>query len=403
MAGVGFEAFGWEVWPYLSAGASIYIVNDNIRLEFCNLLDLFNVNKISHSFISTALVHDFVSASRYKTSALKYLLTGGDKLSSLDKEGISYRIVNNYGPTEYSVVASNYEIAEKDKISVPPIGKPIANTIIRILNEQQSLAPIGIAGELHIGGAGLARSYLNQPEATEERFVQDPFSQEQAAAIYKTGDMGRWLSDGNIQYLGRKDDQVKIRGYRIEIGEIESVLLQSGLVNQVIIIVKEDGNAGKQLVAYVVAAGSFDKHKLIACLQDKLPRFMIPALWVELERLPLTPNGKIDTKALPSPDVTDFIYNEYVAPETDVEETLAGIWRELLQLQRIGIHDNFFELGGHSLLAKRMRSYIERRLLISIPMKVLFQFTTISDLGKYVELQSSPIQKDSGEYKLLNI
>jgi len=228
MAGVGFDAFGWEVWPYLSAGASVCIINDDTRVLPSALLALFNERGITHSFISTALVVDFIEVSRYKTGPLKYLLTGGDKLSVSSLEGINYTFVNNYGPTENTVVATNCLVSKE--YNVPPIGKPISNTQVYILNTGQQLSPIGVTGELYIGGAQVARGYLNNPELTREKFISDPFSSDPTARIYRTGDLGRWLPDGNIEYQGRMDEQVKIRGYRIELGEIESVLNQSPLV-----------------------------------------------------------------------------------------------------------------------------------------------------------------------------
>lgn len=223
--------------------------------------------------------------------------------------------------------------------------------------------------------------------------------------MYRTGDLARWLEDGNIEYLGRKDDQVKIRGLRIELGEIESVLLQSGQVTQAVVIVKEDGRGDKQLVAYVVTAGENSTEKLISHLKGKLPLYMVPTHWVKLENLPLTANGKVDKKALPEPDITALINDEYVAPQSDMEKSLANIWKELLHLERVGVHDNFFKLGGHSLLARRMASYIERSLFVSVPIHILFQFNTISELSKYLEIQSGKNfkGKDTKGLKVLNI
>ncbi len=247
--------------------------------------------------------------------------------------------------------------------------------------------------------------FINRDELTQEKFIADPFCENGSSPLYCTGDLVKWLPDGNVEYLGRIDEQVKIRGYRIEPGEVESVLLESGLVKQAVVLAKKDGNGSMRLVGYVVTTGMIDKQMIISYLQGKLPNFMIPVQWVMLEGLPLTNNGKIDKKALPDPDVTDFLYNEYVAPRTEVERTLVEIWKELLHLDRVGVKDNFFELGGHSLLAKRMSSFIERKLLISVPIQALFQFTTINDLSKYLELQLNtyPRKEDITEYKLLNI
>jgi amino acid adenylation domain-containing protein len=399
MAGVGFDAFGWEIWPYLSAGASIHIIDNDTRLSAAALSALFIDEHITHSFVSTALVPDFIESSRHKTVSLKYLLTGGDKLSAVNLDGITYTLVNNYGPTENTVVATNCIVSQNDKVL--PIGKPISNTQIHILSSDGELSPIGVPGEIYIGGASLARGYLNRPDLTAEKFNADPFSKEPGARVYKTGDLGRWLPDGNIEYMGRIDDQVKIRGFRIELGEIESVLNQHSGIQQAVVLAKEDKQGTKRLAGYVVAEGEFDKQAIQAYLSTKLPDYMVPALWVELESIPLTPNGKIDRKALPDPDLQSII-TEYVAPRNATEQALANIWQELLGLERIGIHDNFFELGGHSLLAMRVVSYIERELSVSIPIQMLFQFTSISDLSKYLEFEIQTIdnlkERNSDEF-----
>lgn len=250
MAGVGFDAFGWEVWPYLSAGASVFIVDDEKRLSPFELVKLINDNSITHCFIATATVNEFVNASRNKISSLRFLLTGGDKLSSLNLEGTDYKIVNNYGPTENTVVTCYYELSEKDKDTVPPIGKPVSNTKIQILSPEGQLVPVGVAGEIHIGGDGLARGYLNQPELTGEKFIEVRFNEDSIMRMYKSGDLGRWLNNGNIEFIGRLDDQVKIRGYRIELGEIETVLNKLEPVNSSCVLLRSAPE--KKIVGYYV-------------------------------------------------------------------------------------------------------------------------------------------------------
>ena len=404
MAGVGFDAFGWEVWPYLSCGANLYIIDDGTRLDPPRLVELFIANNISHSFIATALVQDFVNESGNKKTALQYLLTGGDKLPSMGKKGLSYKLVNNYGPTENTVVASNYELFKNNEHLIPPIGKAISNTVIYLLNEHQQLVPEGIPGEICIGGTGLARGYLNRPDLTAEKFINDPFNKTPGSRLYKSGDQGRWLPDGNIAYLGRIDEQVKIRGYRIELGEVESVLQECAAVRQAVVLAKEDQEGNKRLVGYIVAEGSFERDVFVSYLKDKLPEYMVPALWVEMAQFPLTNNGKIDKKALPDPDGGGLVTNEYVAPRNELEAKLVEIWQELLQVERVGIHDDFFELGGHSLLAMRMVAYIERSLLISIPIKVLFHFTRISDLSIYLAIQANgQREENSTAFKLMDV
>ncbi|MGI8634057.1 MAG: condensation domain-containing protein, partial [Segetibacter sp.] len=257
-----------------------------------------------------------------------------------------------------------------------------------ILDANKRLVPAGVAGELYIAGAGLARGYLNRPELSAERFIHNPFNKEGTSRLYKTGDLGRWLPDGSIEYLGRIDEQVKIRGYRIELGEIETVLLQSGLVEQAVITAKHDANGNKRLIGYVVADGEFDKQTIISYLHNKLPDYMVPVLWVQLQSLPLTSNGKTDKKKLPEPDATELSGNEYVAPVTEIQQQLAAIWQQVLGIEKVGISDNFFEIGGHSLLAMRAISAIRKELTVELAIKDLFVKPTINELSAYIETQS---------------
>jgi len=343
------------------------------------------------------------------------LVIGGETLrisqfDTLIKEGIRVEIINEYGPTEATVGCCTYSFYtlgdhEFGQNEVP-IGKPVSNTHIYILSRENALSPIGVTGEICIGGSGLARGYLKHGELTAEKFIKDPFNKEPGARLYRTGDLGRWLPDGNIAYLGRIDDQVKIRGYRIELGEIENVLEQSGLVKQAVVLAREDTQGTKRLVGYAVAEGAFDKQAIQEYLQGKLPEYMIPALWVLLERLPLTSNGKIDRKALPDPEISD-VAKEYVAPRTATETALALIWQQLLGVERVGIYDDFFELGGHSLLAMRVASYIKRDLFVSISISTLFRFTTISDQSKYLDFEIQTIanieETSTNEFDLIDL
>jgi len=322
----------------------------------------------------------------------------------LDTDSIEVR--NLYGPTEDTTYSTKYKLAKGKPVL---IGTPIANTKIYVLNDQMAMSPVGVSGEICIGGAGLARGYLNKPELTAEKFIKDPFNSDShsdtEARLYRTGDLGRWLPDGNIEYLGRIDDQVKIRGYRIELGEIESVLSQNENISQAVVLAKEDKQDTKRLIGYVVCEKEFDKQAIQGYLSTKLPDYMVPAIWVQIESIPLTPNGKIDRKALPDPEMTD-IKTEYVAPRNEIEAKLAVIWQDLLQTERAGIYDNFFEVGGHSLLAMRVVSAIERDLSVSIPINILFQFSSISDLAKYIEFESKSndnLTENSDEFDVVNI
>ncbi|MCT8354698.1 condensation domain-containing protein, partial [Photorhabdus kayaii] len=276
---------------------------------------------------------------------------------------------NLYGPTEAAIDVTSWLCVPNKYVSLVPIGRPISNTQIYILDDYNQPVPIGVAGELHIGGAGVARGYLNRPELTAERFIADPFSDEPAARLYKTGDLGRWLPDGNIEYLGRNDFQVKIRGFRIELGEIEARLAACDGVREAVVVAREDAPGDKRLVAYLVpqAGMGLDAATLRAELSTSLADYMLPGAFVGLEALPLTPNGKLDRQALPAPDQRAVVTRQYEAPQGKLEQQLAQIWQDLLGVERIGRHDNFFELGGHSLL---IVSVIERLRLMNLHLDV---------------------------------
>ena len=382
MSGVGFDAFGWEVWPYLSAGSMIYLVSEQQRYDLEYLPQLYAREGITHSFLVTALVSGFTQQTRNKTTTLQYLLTGADRLPPTDIKGLNYRIVNNYGPTENTVVASYYVLTGKEAEQSVPIGKPISNTRVYILDENGRLTPLGVPGELYIAGAQVARGYLNQVELTAEKFVADPFTDEPGARMYKTGDRAQWLPDGNIEFLGRIDDQVKIRGYRIELGEIESVLQESCLVKQSVVVARKEEAGRQQLVGYVVPAQQYNREELLSWVRQRLPEYMVPTLLMELEALPLTANGKVDRRALPEPVFESE--NEYEAPRTQTEQVLSEIWSELLRVERIGINNNFFELGGDSIITIQVVSRARRRGYILEP-KDLFVHQTVAGLSRALE------------------
>ena len=264
--------------------------------------------------------------------------------------------------------------------------------------------PSGVWGEICIGGVQVARGYLNQPELTAGKFINDPFNTAPHARLYKTGDLARRLTDGNLEYGGRKDSQVKIRGYRIEPGEIENELQSCNLVKNAVVVAMVNHAENLLLAAYIVPENSFDKEGIIAYLKNKLPAYMIPSVWVELDKLPLTANGKVDKQALPEVDDSYLTDAKYIAPRTETEEKLAVIWQHLLRKQRVGMYDNFFEMGGHSLMAMRMITHIEESLFVSVPIKVLFQFTCINDLGKYLNMHASGMpDKQETTYKLIDV
>ncbi|REG90461.1 non-ribosomal peptide synthetase, partial [Flavobacterium aquicola] len=385
-SGVGFDASVWEIYPYLLSGASLYPISEKFHYDLDKFSNFLIEHAITHTYMPTLLCESFIDKEISLPNII--VLTGGDVLHLNKPSDIT--IYNNYGPTETTVVATNYKVLNTSTPMVKiPIGKPIDNTQVYIMNEGENLLPIGVVGELCIGGLGVARGYLNQEELTNDKFIVNPFKE--GERIYKTGDLARWLPDGNIEYIGRKDDQVKIRGYRIELGEIENVLSSLAGVTQCCVLAKEDTHGTKRLVGYVVPEGDFDKEVLQNQLKLSLPEYMVPQLWVTLEVMPLTSNGKLDKKSLPNPDSSDLSSKEYVAPRNETEAQLAEIWQEILGINKVGIHDNFFELGGHSLLATRLVSMIRRELSIEISIRDVFEYTTISELGTQISKQSEGV------------
>lgn len=317
------------------------------------------------------------------------LVLGGEALQPgmfqfLKDRGIGVKIINEYGPTETTVGCSTYSFTSTDGLPQIPIGKPLNNVYIHILDGKGRIAPIGIAGEICVGGIQVARGYLNRPELTSEKFIQDPFSNEAGARLYRTGDSGRWLPDGNIEYLGRMDDQMKIRGYRIEPGEIERTVLESGQVNQCVVVAGRDTTGNSSLVGYVTAEPGFERELLIKYLQRRLPDYMVPRLWVLLAYFPLTNNGKVDKHALPDVDAGALQNTTYAAPCNELETSLAAIWQELLGVKQVGRDDNFFSLGGHSLLATRMVSAVRKIAGADLSIRDVFNYPTIAQLSDNV-------------------
>ncbi|HYP26892.1 MAG TPA: amino acid adenylation domain-containing protein [Blastocatellia bacterium] len=298
------------------------------------------------------------------------------------------RVLNLYGPSEDTTYSTYVWLKREEQSNGVPIGRPVANTQAYVLNERYQTVPIGVAGELYLGGEGLARGYLNRPELTAEKFMPDPFSHEAGARMYRTGDQVRWRADGQLDFLGRIDNQVKLRGFRIELGEIESSLRGNPSVRDAAVLLREGEAGEKRLVAYVVASSEQgeDVASLRAYLRQKLPDYMIPAAFMFLEAMPLTPNGKIDRRRLPRTDwPVSGLGEGFTAPRTPGEEMLAGIWSEVLGVERIGIHDNFFELGGHSLMATKVVSRIQDALRIELPLSSLFESPTVAGLSEKIE------------------
>jgi amino acid adenylation domain-containing protein len=336
------------------------------------------------------------------------LMIGGEALVPVDvhlwqKRFPEVRLINHFGPTEGTVGCCTFEIsAPVMELASIPIGRPIANTKIYVLDKHGEPAPVGIAGELHIGGAGVTRGYLNRADLTAERFVSDPFAGQRSARMYRTGDMGRWLPDGTIEFLGRNDFQVKIRGFRIELGEIETRLAEHRGVREAVVVVREEPGGDKRLVAYYtdyrndetvetdIGADELRKH-----VAGKLPEYMVPGAYVRLGNLPLTPNGKLDRKALPSPEADAYAVRGYEEPVGETERVLAGIWSEVLKVERVGRYDDFFDLGGHSLLAIKVITQLRQALNAEVTISGLFANPVLASLAEHVlNLQREQVDPD---------
>jgi acyl carrier protein len=307
-----------------------------------------------------------------------------NKFNKLLNKELGTKLYNLYGPTEAAVDVSYFDCSMGESLDKVPIGKPIDNIKLYVMDGNSKLKPIGVAGELYISGVGVGRGYLNSAELTSQKFMPDQFFKEQK--MYRTGDLARWLPDGNIEFLGRIDHQVKIRGVRIELGEIESQLLKHPDIKEAVVASKEDKNGDKYLCAYIIADRELSVSEIREHLGKELPEYMIPSYFVQLDRLPLTPNGKIDRKKLPEADGSMIAGAEYEAPRNEIEEKLAVIWQEVLGIEKIGINDNFFELGGHSLKATSMTAKIHKELNVEVPLKEIFKTPLIKGLSEYIAI-----------------
>lgn len=390
VASPAFDATGWELWPYLTAGASIYLPDEEARVTPIALRDWLLAHDITLSFLPTPLAEEIIRLEWPTRASLRYLLTGGDTLHHYPPASLPFALVNNYGPTESTVVATSGQVLPTERTERPPsIGRPIANTQIYILDAHMQPVPVGVPGELYIGGVGLARGYLNRPKLDSERFIQSPFSAEVGARLYKTGDLARWRTDGTVEFLGRLDHQVKLRGLRIELGEIESLLIQHPAVQEAVVLAREDTPGEKRLVAYVVPKPGMspEKYELRGFLQRLLPAYMVPAFFILLSALPLTTNGKVDRQALPAPELRAVDLNESStnAARTPLEQRLAAIWSKVLEIPHVGREDDFFALGGYSLLAVRILAEVNTTFQVRLSLADFFEHPSIAALGGEIE------------------
>ncbi|HYW19654.1 MAG TPA: amino acid adenylation domain-containing protein [Nodularia sp. (in: cyanobacteria)] len=385
---LSFDIAGLEIFLPLIIGAKLILVSREVAMDGIQLLKQLNNTSTTVMQATPATWRILLDAGWQGKSQLK-LLCGGEALTQTLADQLFSKceqIWNLYGPTETTIWSTINQI--KDPKQTITIGRPLANTQIYILDKSLQPLPVGVAGEIYIGGAGVARGYFNQPELTKEKFISNPFSQEPGAKLYKTGDLARYLVNGEIEYLGRIDYQVKLRGFRIELAEIEAVIGEYPSVYATVVVLREDAPGNKTLVAYLTLQPehSLTIAELRHFLETKLPNYMIPSAFVILATLPLTPNGKIDRASLPAPDHTQLIQSSiFVAASTPIEHQLAEIWMEVLGINKVGIHDNFFELGGHSLLATRVISRIQQVFKVEIPLRRLFAEPTIAELAQAIE------------------
>jgi len=401
---VSFDGSVAEIFSTLLSGATLCVPRLETVVSMPDLHRLMQEQAVTHVLMTPSVLAVLPADG---LPALENVLSGGESCTEkIAARWLSGRnFLNVYGPTEATVIASWYREGESSwETATVPIGRPIANTRIYLLDHHLQPVPVGVPGELYIGGVNLARGYLNRPELTAERFIPDPFSGEPGARLYKTGDLARYLPDGNIEFLGRTDHQVKVRGFRVELGEIEAVLREHPALREVVVVAREDVPGDKRLVAYVVPAQkpAPTTSELRRFLKERLPKYMIPSAFMVLDALPLTPNGKLDRRALPPPArVRPELERAFVAPRTPVEEELANIWAQLLGVERVGIYDNFFELGGHSLLVTQLLSRVRETFQVEVPPHSFFEAATVADLAVVIAQHLAEQEDDAQMAQLL--
>jgi amino acid adenylation domain-containing protein len=389
IASPGFDASAWEVWKCLCAGGCLCIPDDETRAVPEKLLDYIKRREITDCFVPTPMLELLLDLDLSAVTALRTLHAGGDRLTKYLPEDASFSLINEYGPTETTVISTSMWLpGDEMKYHSPPIGHPVDNLTVYVIDRAMRPVPVGVPGELCIGGVGLARGYHDAPDLTAEKFIPDPFVDSPDARLYRTGDLVRYNEDGTIDFLGRIDFQVKIRGFRIELGEIEVTLQEHPAVKQAVVMAREAKSGEKILTAYIVPVGDdADVQGLNTFLKESLPEYMVPANYIFLEKLPLLSSGKVDRKALPEPEWGGWqaAGAAYVAPRSPIERGLADIWMEVLGLPQVGVYDNFFMLGGHSLLATRLNSRIRDVYQLEIPLRLMFESTTIASQASALE------------------
>ncbi len=398
-----FDLSVYDIFGLLSAGGSVVIANQEEVIDVMKLKELLQDHKITFwdSVPTTMnyLIRELKSGKEpFVQESLRLVFMSGDWIpvqlpGEIKQFFPNAQVISLGGATEGTVWSNYYPVDKVDPSWTSiPYGKPIANNFFYVLNEQLNPVPVGVTGELFIGGVGVARGYANDKTKSYNSFIPDPFNKEAGGRMYRTGDLGRMLPDGNLEFLGRTDTQIKIRGYRVEMGEIENVLNKSSLINQAVVIARGDKEGDKTLIAFIVPnSDDFDRKEILAYLKSKLPDYMIPSALEVLKQFPLTANGKIDKKALALKEVKDHKTIGYTAPQNESQNKLAVIWQEILGVEKVGIHDNFFELGGHSLMAVRMITKFETETGLKLPLSILFKYPTISSLLGSLEIDKEDL------------
>jgi amino acid adenylation domain-containing protein len=394
VASPSFDAAIFEIWLALANGATLVGMRREVLLGPAELIRLLETERISILILNTAYVHQIGRDSPEVFQGVRKVMFGGEAAEAGPLRNILPHVapgtlVNSYGPAEGCVATTFHEIVSlPDDATSVPIGRPISNARMYLLDARMQPVPLGLAGEIYIGGDGVAKGYWNRPELTAQKFLPDPFSDQPGALLYRTGDLARLRGNGDFEFVGRIDDQIKIRGHRIELAEVREAITSHNAVKQVFLMVREDSPGDKRLVGYVTlrrplaspCASTADA--LRRYVAEKLPAHMLPAAFVILDSIPLNTNGKVDRMALPAPSQRPEMTTRYSAPESDLEQKLTRIWRELLRIDRVSLHDNFFDLGGHSLLAARLIARIEKETGENIPVATLFEAPTVAQLAQ---------------------
>jgi amino acid adenylation domain-containing protein len=398
---LNFDPSVWEIfWP-LWVGARVILAKPGGHLDSAYLIETIKQHQVTSVYFVPTMLRAFLEEAKpHSLPSLRRVICGGESLPKelLDQYflQLTAEFHHSYGPTETSIAVTEWTCSALSGSSIAPIGRPLGNTQIYLLDAALQPVPVGVAGELYIGGEGVGRGYLHRPELTAERFIPDPFSRKSGQRLYRTGDLARYLPDGNIEFLGRVDQQVKLRGYRIELGEIDAALLEHQAVNDCIAVICTQSSGEQMLVAYIVPEekDAFPVSDVRRHLKEQLPEYMVPKVLMTIDKLPLNVNGKVDRRQLPSPEKSQpETAASYVEPRNPVEDVLAGIWNETLGMERIGVYDNFFDLGGHSLLITKVISRIHALLSVTLPITSLFQSPTIAELAQMlVEQEATPGQ-----------